>query len=228
MNISNALPQGSVRGVFFMRRVIFFIDGFNLYHSTISIQNATGLCLKWLNIDSLCRSYIPALGKDVSLGAINFFSAIPDYLSLSNPDKIIRHKLYIQCLEASGVNVILGRFKEKEVYCNKCKSNLIKHEEKETDVSIAIKIVEAFALNQCDIVAIITGDTDLTPVIRSVKKLFPGKEAIFIFPYDRENREIAKLLPKSFSIKKKSYIKHQFPNPFTLSNGKQISKPLTW
>lgn len=228
MKISNAPPQGYVPRGFFMKRAIFFIDGFNLYHSIRSIQDATGQNLKWLNIKALCYSYLPTLGSDVVINSINYFSAIPNYLSMSDPDKILRHKLYIKCLQDTGINVILGRFKEKSVYCNKCKSYLTKHEEKETDVSIAIKIIETFITNQCDIAIIVTGDTDLTPVIRSVKQYFSLKEVLFLFPYDRENKEIAKLLPRSFSIKKKSYVKYQFPDPFILSDRTSINRPLNW
>ena len=191
-----------------MKKAIYFIDGFNLYHSIISIQNNTGEYLKWLDIKSLCKSYTPTLGKDVEVVGINYFSALQDYLSVTAPDKIKRHKLYIRCLKSTGVNVILGRFKEKDVYCNSCKKHFKKHEEKETDVSIAVKIIESFCLNECDLAVIVTGDTDLTPVVHVAKKIFPKKEIIFIFPYDRENREIAKLVPNSFSIKRKSYFKH--------------------
>lgn len=211
-----------------MTKVIYFIDGFNLYHSIVSIQNNTGEYLKWLDIASLCKAYLPALGNRVELVRINYFSALQKYLSISNPDKIQRHKLYIRCLEETGINVILGRFKEKDVYCTSCKQNIKKHEEKETDVSIAVKILEAFKLNECDLAVIITGDTDLTPVIHVSRRIFPEKEIIFIFPYDRENREIAKLLPKSFSIKSKSYKKYQLPDPFILQNGIKIFKPDHW
>jgi uncharacterized LabA/DUF88 family protein len=53
------------------------------------------------------------------------------------------------------------RFKEETVYCNLCKRHIKKHEEKETDVSIAVKILESFSLNECDLAVVITGDTDL-------------------------------------------------------------------
>ncbi|MCX6250127.1 MAG: hypothetical protein NTX61_05175 [Bacteroidetes bacterium] len=130
-----------------MTKAIYFIDGFNLYHSIVSIQNNTGEYLKWLDINSLCKAYLPALGQKVELVGINYFSAIQDYLSLNNPDKTQRHKIYIRCLKDTGINIILGRFKEKDVYCTSCKQYIKKHEEKETDVSIAVKILEAFKLN---------------------------------------------------------------------------------
>jgi NAD kinase len=171
---------------------------------------------------------MPSLGNQHSLVGITYFSAIQEYLSTENPDKIIRHKLYIRCLEATGVKVVLGRFKAKSVYCHKCRQNIQKHEEKETDVSIAVKILDSFIKDECDLAVVVTGDTDLTPVIQVAKECYPKKEIIFLFPFNRENREMAKLAPNSFSIKRKSYRKHQFSNPFILPDKTTIFKPSNW
>ena len=222
------LPKVTTEGFFIMIRTKFFVDGFNLYHSVLSVQEQTGECFKWLNIESLCRSYMPSLGNQYSLVGITYFSAIQEYLSKEYPDKIIRHKMYIRCLKATGVKVVLGRFKAKSVYCHQCRQYIQKHEEKETDVSIAVKILDAFIKDECDLAIIVTGDTDLTPVIQVARECYPKKEIIFLFPCNRENREMAKLAPKSFSIKSKSYRKHQFPDPFILPDKTKIFKPGNW
>ncbi len=211
-----------------MNRVIFLIDGFNIYHSTLELRRHTGYCTKWLDLASLMKSYIHLFGKDAQVQAIHYFSAIPYYLSAQDPRKIQRHKDYISCLESSGINVELGRFKVKYVYCDKCKSMVLKHEEKETDVTIAIKVVEIFLKDECDTAVIVSGDTDLSPAIRKCKNLFPAKKIVFCFPYARKNKELASLAPGSFSISKKQYIKHQFPNPAVLKAGKEIYKPKSW
>jgi len=56
-----------------------------------------------------------------------------------------------------GVNTILGNFKRKDRKRPKCFSKWTGHEEKETDVNIALYLL------------------DLAPAIRLVKKLFPKK-----------------------------------------------------
>lgn len=115
-----------------MNRVVFLIDGFNIYHSILDLKRCTGYNTKWLDLASLCKSYIHLFGKDARVESIYYFSAIPYYLSTQNPDKIRRHKKYLECLKSSGIHIELGRFKEKYIFCEKCRSMVLKHEEKET------------------------------------------------------------------------------------------------
>lgn len=211
-----------------MKKIIFLIDGFNLYHSILKLQRDTGSCTKWLDLESLCKSYIYLFGKDAKLQSIYYFSAIPYYLSPKNPKKIRHHKAYISCLKSSGIEVVLGRFKQKDVYCDQCGTIILKHEEKETDVSIAITLMEIFFKDLCEVAVIVSGDTDLSPAIRKSRSLFRKKKVIFAFPYARKNKELAKLAPGSYSIKKSQYIRHQFPNPIILANGRKIYKPKSW
>ncbi|MBU4304242.1 MAG: NYN domain-containing protein [Candidatus Omnitrophica bacterium] len=211
-----------------MNKVAFLIDGFNIYHSIRDLERYTGYRTKWLDIASLCKSYIYLFGKDAQFHSVYYFSAIPYYLASQAPNKITRHKQYIKCLQSSGIHIELGRFKEKFVFCDKCRSMVLKHEEKETDVTIAIKVVELFLKNDCDTCVIVSGDTDLSPAARKCKAIFPHKNIVFAFPFNRKNKELLKIAPNSFSISKKQYIKHQFANPITLENGQQIYKPSLW
>lgn len=212
-----------------MPRIIYLIDGFNLYHSVLQFQDDTKHCTKWLDIAALCESYLPSLGgRNAILSAIYYFSAMPDYLKPKHPDKIVRQENYNQCLTATGIKVELGRFKEKLVKCEICKKKFIKHEEKETDVAIAIKLFEIFYLNRCDAAVIVSGDTDIAPAVRTCQRLFPGKKILFAFPYARKNRELAKLAPDSFKISGHQYLQYQLPNPVILPDGTQIPKPATW
>lgn len=211
-----------------MNRVIFLIDGFNIYHSTLDLKRYTACSTKWLDLASLCKSYIPLFGKGAKAEAIYYFSAIAHYLGAQDPHKIQRHINYIACLESTGIRVELGRFKEKEIFCDKCRSTILKHEEKETDVAIAIKVIEIFHNDDCDTAVLVTGDTDLSPAIRKSKVLFPDKRIVFAFPYRRKNRELALLAPGSFLIKRTQYIKHQLPNPVVLKDGRKIVKPKSW
>lgn len=212
-----------------MKRISFLIDGFNLYHSIKDLERIHGLKAKWLNLYSLCQSYIYLFGKDAVLQDIFYFSAYPNHLTFIKPDTIARHKDFVTCLEDLGINVILGRFKEKKVYCTNCKTIITKHEEKETDVAIAIKVLELFHNDSCDIQVIVSGDTDLSPAVRTSLGLFPKKQICFAFPFNRKMKELSKLstLP-SFSISSASYRKHLLPDPYILKDGRSISKPISW
>lgn len=209
-----------------MNKTSFLIDGFNLYHSILDLKKTTGYKTKWLDIAALCKSYLYLFGKEARLETIYYFSAIPYYLA--NPDKEQRQTDYILCLKSTGIKVELGRFKGKDVYCPRCDSMILKHEEKETDVAIAVKLLEVCFTDAADNVVILSGDTDLAPAIRSCRQFFPAKKVIFAFPYKRKNKELADLAPDSFSISQKQYIRHQLSNPVILQEGQQIPKPSTW
>jgi len=211
-----------------MNRVAFLIDGFNLYHSVLRLMRDTGFCTKWLDLYSLCRSYLPLFGKDTRLVSLHYFSALPHHLTSTQPDKVNRHQKYLSCLKDSGVTVELGRFKEKDIFCTKCRSVFLKHEEKETDVAIAVTLAELLFTDKCDTAVIVSGDTDLSPAVAKWQPLFPQKKILFAFPYARKNNELLKLAPGSFSMSRKQYIRHQFPNPVILRNGNKIYKPSTW
>jgi uncharacterized LabA/DUF88 family protein len=211
-----------------MSTVTFLIDGFNLYHSVLRLKRDTGFNTKWLDLASLCKSYFHLFGKGSTLESIFYFSAVPYYLSQHDPAKIQRDQTYLKCLESTGIKVIFGRFKEKDTYCPKCRSLFLKHEEKETDVSIGITHLELFFTQVCDIAVIVSGDTDLSPAVRKCQSLFPRKRIIFAFPYARKNKELFALTPGSFSINAKQYIRYQFPNPVILKDGQEIYKPGSW
>ena len=98
-------------------KIIYLVDGFNLYHSVKDLKKDTGYSVKWLDIASLCKSYLPLFGREAILENIFYFSAIPYYLERQYPDKIKRQLYYLSCLESTGIQTELGRFKEKDVYC---------------------------------------------------------------------------------------------------------------
>ena len=73
-----------------MNRVIFLVDGFNLYRSTRDIARyCRGLRVKWLNIFALCKSYLYMAGKSATLERIYYFTAYAYHLN--DPGVIQRH-----------------------------------------------------------------------------------------------------------------------------------------
>lgn len=216
-----------------MKTISFLIDGFNLYHSLIEAGKYFSMkSLKWLDIQKLCTGYISTIGLNLSekfiLKDIFYFTSLATHLQKKDPGKILRHNQYIECLRDTGIIDIKGRFKQKTVFCYKCKNNIIKYEEKETDVAISSKLIEIFHKDICDAVVLLTGDTDLAPAIKTSKLLFPDKKIVTCFPFKRKNKELANLSDFSFKINMNSYIKNQFPDPYIKSDGKAIHKPKEW
>lgn len=209
-----------------MNRTTFLIDGFNLYHSIVDIARyCNGVNVKWLNIYALCKSYLNLIGNGATIESIYYFSALAYHLK--DPDVISRHESYIKCLRETGVEEQLGRFKPKIIRLSHGRK-ITRHEEKETDVAITSKMFEVFINDECDSIVLVTGDTDFTPAVKTAKHISPNKHILFAFPYNRKNDELAQIAPGSFKIHSGSYIRHQFPDPFTLSDGTIIPKPSSW
>lgn len=104
----------------------------------------------------------------------------------------------------------------------------MRHEEKETDVALSLKLLELFVSDACDTVVLMTGDTDVAPAIRLAQRLYPNKRVLFAFPYNRKNKELAKLAPNSFSIAREQYGRFQFAPRIKTSDGRILVKPSSW
>lgn len=214
-----------------MNRTSFLIDVFNLYHSVKTASRDIGLSGKgtrWLDIRSLCSSYLHLIGNNAQISEIYYFSALAKHLEMRKPDVTNRHRTYIKCLEDSGVTIELHRFKKSRIQCQKCNQPFNRREEKETDVALATRMFELLILDKCDTIVFVTGDTDIIPAVKTAQNLFSKKEIAFLMPYKRHNKEIANLVSKHFDISSSNYTKHQFSHPYITKKGKSISKPSTW
>ena len=93
-----------------MEKVIFFIDGFNLYHA---LNNKRFYRYKWLDLLSLAEKFI---SKKDKIEDIYYFTA----LAIWSPDKVRRHKAFIKAQEINGTKIIYGEFKKKDKKCGLC------------------------------------------------------------------------------------------------------------
>ncbi len=206
-------------------RVCFLVDGFNVYHSICeALRTSKGASMKWLDMQGLCVSYLSGIGNGAILEKVFYFSAFMDWI----PDKVARHQTYVEALRATGVEVQLHRFKEKEVWCKTCKERHVHHEEKETDVAIAVKLMELLYVDACDTIVVVSGDTDLAPAIRTAKVLWPTKRIWALFPFGRHNAELKLISHGHLKMKAKRYLAHQLSNPVKSASGGVIWKPATW
>ncbi|KAA6205371.1 MAG: NYN domain-containing protein [Candidatus Tokpelaia sp.] len=159
-------------------RVCFYIDGFNLYHKIAELPNKAtpDKSLRWLDLSALAKKL--RFRSDEQIEKVYYFSAFADWLPASRQ----RHKAYVKALEYSGVRVILGKFKEKGASCPRCHHNWKKHEEKESDVNLALQVVQDAYEDIYDRAYIVSADSDMIPAMRMVKAKFPQKEICAVFP----------------------------------------------
>ncbi|MGD0998303.1 MAG: NYN domain-containing protein [Thermoleophilia bacterium] len=214
------------------KRVCFIVAGFNVYHSLKEVEKQQGCRCHWLDLPGLCRSYLPLIGGGAILGSVYYFSALASHVEAYSPGTVARHQIFIEALEAMGVTVGLGRFKAKDLYhtCPACGHHLHlrRHEEKETDVRIAVKLVEVVADGSCDVAAVISGDTDLVPAVAAARRLQPHVDVYMLFPPRRSNLAFDGVATGSFKIAAKQYVKHQLPDLVMTADGRAIHKPAGW
>jgi len=159
---------------------------------------------------------------------IYYFSALADHRDRQNNGATTRkHSAYINCLRNTGIKPEMARFKPKDAWCKTCKTSTKKHEEKETDVAISVKMMELCHFDACDTLVLVSGDTDLAPPIRAVKRIFPQKHLAVILPFKRHNNELKQLADTHIKVKADRYSKHQFSDPYLLP-GHSIQKPAGW
>lgn len=151
-----------------------YIDGFNLYHGAIK-----GTSHKWLDL----QKYFRLLRPDENVVQVNYFTAM-----MHGPQGV-RQAAYLAALATTPtVNVVLGKYKTKRVYCNvpSCihagDRRFATWEEKRTDVNIAIKLLDDAYQNKADVFVVISGDSDLVSAFHQVKHRFPKKTIAVYIP----------------------------------------------
>ncbi len=226
-------PEVTISGIFFcwgtVNRVAFLVDGFNLYHSLREAQRMlAGQGTRWLDLRSLCASYLPHVGSSARLGPIHNFSALAWHLEHSKPGVTKRHQDYIVCLRETGVIAELASFKRKDGYCRNCGVKITRHEEKESDVAIAVRLLDLLHRDLCDCTVLVTGDSDIVPAVRCARALFPASAVYACFPFNRQSLELKTVVNGAFQITKAAYARHQLPSPFRAADGTAIGKPEGW
>ena len=155
------------------KRINVYVDGFNLYHS--ALQKTYPDC-RWLNLFELAKRLVNPKTEEIK--TVYYFSAIPSW----NPNKAKKHLLYIHALRTVGVKDILGKFTIRERKCPKCLALYQSHEEKKTDINIAVTLLTDAVLDKFDTAFILSGDSDLAPVSGKLRQLCPGKKIGIVIP----------------------------------------------
>jgi len=204
-------------------RVMFFYDGFNLYHSLERARLAAPHDpIRWLDLTALARSHVYILGPTEVLAGVHYFTAYAEHLALTKPERLSRHRAYVRALTATGVQVYLGHFKPKQVWIESLARFERIWQEKATDVNIVAQIFAHAARDAFDVAIIVSGDADYAPAVPVFREMFPRKRLLFGFPFDRKNRELERVAPDSFVFARESYAKHQLPAAVRLPSGKFV------
>ena len=210
-----------------MVRSIVYIDVFNFYYGLLRSGKYKGC--KWLDLEGVFK----AIRQHDEIRVIRYFTAFwPD-------ESGERHKVYAGALsQLPIVDVRAGRYKKKSIRCQvrECRyaGNRVfrSYEEKETDVSIALAMLDDAYQKKCEAMILVTADSDLVPAINLVKDRFPDIRIIAYIPGPHKRFQTAihirtacddsRLFPANLLPK------FQLPQDIVADGGRTYRKPSQW
>lgn len=141
-----------------------------------------------------------------------------------------RQDRYLQALDVhcAALKITTGRFQKQARRCWSCGTQWITYEEKESDVNLAIALVEDAALDRFDTALVISGDSDLVPAVRAAKRLRPQTEVVAVFPPGRASDPLRNVVDRTLHIDHAMLRRSQLPDEVTTPNGIKLSRPAYW
>jgi uncharacterized LabA/DUF88 family protein len=202
-----------------MKRVIAYIDGFNLYHG---LRAKGWKRFYWLNLPALARQ---VLKPDQALAATKYFTTV-----VKEPeDKRRRQTVYLEALQTlPDFHIFYGQFLEDKVTCRKCGHMYLTHHEKMTDVNIAVELLADAYQDRFDLALLLSADSDLVAPVRAVRRLFSAKSVIVAFPPKRSSFALEKAANAALHIGHNELSKSQFPETVAKPKGVILRRPAEW
>jgi uncharacterized LabA/DUF88 family protein len=102
------------------------------------------------------------------------------------------------------------------------------YEEKETDVNIAIAMIKDAAQDVYDTAIPVSGDTDLRPVVATVKQLRPDKRIVVAFPPRRHSKALMRAADAFITIGHGRIHNAQLPLEIVTKGGVRLARPAYW
>ena len=207
-------------------RTNVYIDGFNLYYGALRHTP-----YRWLDLGKLCKFLLPGY----TVNNIRYFTAL--FRPFGNDwSKRARQRTYIRAIRTlPNVSVMYGHFLKQTVWARLASPpptgsknvEVVKIEEKGSDVNLATYLLWDAFRNEYDAAAIISNDSDLYEPIRLVKEEL-GKRVIVINPHSqRPSVELREIADEFKTIREGVLRACQFPNQMNDSRG-AFEKPETW
>lgn len=199
-----------------MPKVSFYVDGFNLYHAIKALERPE---LKWLNLRALANTF---LEKQDTLEGVTYFTAPMVW----DPEKFHRHSEYITALRATGVEVIKSRFLKSNKYCKTFSRYCGFHEEKQTDVAFAVRVLRDAQLGVMDRAVLVTADSDQIPLVTEIRQSFPTLEVHIAAPPRRmrEARELCDVASRRAEISEGRLASCLLPRNVSDQEGRVVAK----
>ncbi len=207
-------------------KTIVYIDGFNLYYGSLKRTP-----YKWLD---LCAYFERTLPPGHELVAVKYFTARVSSLP-HNPDTHKRQDVYMRAIRAHSGNrikIIEGHFSVKPTRSPLASNprqmvEIIKTEEKGSDVNLAVELVNDAWLDAFDCAVVVSNDADLERSLKIVKQQ-RRKRVLLYTPGAPQRTPLAVLRMwshKQIGVLAADLAACQLPS---LVNPGNLVKPATW
>ncbi|MEM9516399.1 MAG: NYN domain-containing protein [Actinomycetota bacterium] len=219
-----------------MKLAFVYVDGHNLYHGAVRDVPE----LKWLDMTRLASQL---LGRGYNVGEVNYYTAVV-VDSAADPHQSQRQGHYLRALEATGVKVERGHFREQQKRVRLIDGSTAEAailEEKRTDVSMATDLSWDAAQRRMDTALVISNDGDFVHAVRRAKQTV---EVITVNPHrlrkrrrskapgERTNHPLGAHASLDGHDKRQLRVKHlwdsQLPDVVTATNGESFRRPTAW
>jgi len=87
-------------------------------------------------------------------------------------------------------HTILGKYKNRSIYCSNCGDKIPRWEEKQTDVNIAIGLIDRCRSGNVDVICLVSGDNDLKPALKYIQEEFQNIRVLVFYPPHRNRSEL--------------------------------------
>jgi len=211
-------------------RTYIYIDGFNFYYGAVKDTPH-----KWLDFKKLFELILSPKNKIIS---IKYFTAI--VTGKIDPDQPIRQKTFLRALQKyiPEISVYYGEFLSHNVFkplshpINKNLfgksikfANIIKTEEKGSDVNLALHLLNDAWLDLYDCAVVVSNDSDLAESFRLVKTQHKKIIGLITPSKTHPSRELMQYADFNKRIRKGVLAASQLPDPIP---GTKIRKPSSW
>ena len=205
-----------------MQRVVVYVDGFNLY---FGLRSKGWRRYYWLNLRRLAENLLRSEQRVI---AVRYFSARISTRP-GNSDRRKRQATYLEALATlPGLDIHYGHYLAKQQRCNKCGTTWDTHEEKMTDVNIAVELLGDAQDDMFDTAMILSGDSDLTQAVQAVRRRYPDKRVIIAFPPNRDSVRLRQVATAAFRIGRKKFKDSQFADRVSKADGFVLERPGEW
>jgi uncharacterized LabA/DUF88 family protein len=202
---------------------IVYVDGFNFYYGAVK-----GTQHKWLDLVSLFEEMFP----NDDIVKLRYFTAkVTD--RPGDPRTRSRQQVYLRALATFPiVEIHYGRFATGKRYMPRAdaptkKVQVIKTEEKGSDVNLASHLLFDAFRGSCDTAIVVSNDSDLAEPIRLAKDEL-GISVGIVNPHRKHKRTVH--LEGTFyrKLRPGALERNQLPDPVLDRDGRKITKPARW